>query len=114
MTRVAAGEGSVSTALTAFSVALRSEASSFFFLHRDAPQSPTQRMKMAITAVSIFGKKFLILEDFFTAFLKKFHKNASNVRLNCIFRPFSTRLFSIRNVEKNKSAFYGLFLTPLA
>ena len=65
MTRVAAGDGSVSTALTAFSVALRSEASSFFFLQRDAPQRATQRMKIAITAVSIFGKKFLILEDFF-------------------------------------------------
>jgi hypothetical protein len=69
MTRVAAGDGSVSTALTAFSVALRSEASSFFFLQRDAPHNATQRIKMATTAVSIFGKKFLILKEFFTTFL---------------------------------------------
>jgi hypothetical protein len=73
-TRVAAGEGSVSMALTAFSVALRKEASSFFFLQRDAPQSATQRIKMAMTAVSIFGKKFLILEDFYSVSQKKLIK----------------------------------------
>ena len=66
--RVAAGDETVSIKLTELSVALRKEASSFFFLQRDAPQRATQRMKMAITAVSIFGKKFLISEDFLQRF----------------------------------------------
>ena len=74
--RVAAGDGTVSIEVATFSVALRKEASSFFFLQRDAPQSATQRMKMAITAVSIFGKKFLISEDFLQRFSIFFTKTS--------------------------------------
>ena len=74
--RVAAGDETVSIKLTVFSVALRKEASSFFFLQRDAPQRATQRMKMAITAVSIFGKKLLISEDFLQRFSIFFTKTS--------------------------------------
>lgn len=70
--RVAAGDDKVSKGLTVASVAVRSDASSFFFLQRETLHKPTQMRKIKMTAVSKFGKNFLILTRFYSDFILKF------------------------------------------
>jgi hypothetical protein len=67
--RAAAGDRRpVSKGVTVASVAVRSEASSFFFLQRDNVHKPMQISKTKMIAVSILGKNLFITKCFYSDF----------------------------------------------